>query len=383
MFSRLIARLVREIATLAVHAYFVARYYLVERRQQSHSRCYSGERRSETGLWCIFAVWQSEPISPNLIAAFERLNDAGYNIVLINNGPLPGAAASALLHYCHTFFTKPHGGRDFGSYQFATAWLHRTVPAAEIRQVLYCNDSVFIRPSRFAALLARLRDRDSLYIGVTGSSERFYHVSSWFFAVSGVVFDHPGFHEFWRRYTPFSSRTYVIRRGEIGLSQALSKLHIDPEILFTAEAAVDECFKTETPRVIQAVARLSSIWLWDQQLRPYFSNLEYAEPTASGKGELPLLSKEFLRRRLIDYSDSENNMNFYNLFYAEYCDLPFLKKDLVYRGQYLIAQIEEVVGRWEGCDRQHVPEVLGYFRSRSAIRWIHGLRGYLTRHGIL
>src|SRR5215472_15756150 len=180
--------------------YFFLAYVLVEKPMrvlQIGYRVHAGMPQP-TGLWCIFAVAQAGRVSRNLIAILGCLKTAGYNVVLVNNGTLSPELVRSLLSHCHSVIERPRGGRDFGGYKWAT---NSVVGALgkndEITQVIYCNDSIFVRPSHFKLLLDRIKQINEDYIGITDSFDPIYHVQSWFFVTSGRLFLSSEFQQFW------------------------------------------------------------------------------------------------------------------------------------------------------------------------------------------
>jgi hypothetical protein len=369
LLRRIVGELRRIAARLAVSAFYWSLYYLVELPQRGRTRRYDGTARFASGVWCIFAMRLGKTTSANMLAFLGRLRALDYNIILINNGILAAEQIPPFLSYCHTLVSKARGGRDFGSYQYATRHLRQLAENVPVWQIIYCNDSVFIRPSRFTQLLAKIRAADDDYLGMTETFEFHYHVSSWFFAISRKTFDAPPFQRFWAKYRPGSSRFHSIHKGEIGLSQALIRGGIYPSVLFTGKTVVDVCFNN-ADRLVNRLSRLSGIILWDR-VRTELGTLGAA------------VGEEMVRRRVHDEASFENNTNLFNLFLIELCDFPFIKKDLVFRNQYLVGQIEDVVEGWTDEDREHIREILGFFRSRNAMRWMRGVRGYLTREGMI
>jgi hypothetical protein len=311
-----------------------------------------------------------------MLAFLGRLRGLDYNIILINNGILAADQIPPFSPFCHTLVSKARGGRDFGSYQYATRYLRQLAEHMPVRQIIYCNDSVFIRPSRFTQLLVRIRATDDDYIGMTETFEFHYHISSWFFAISRKTFDASEFQRFWAKYRPGSSRFHSIHKGEIGLSRALIRGGIYPNVLFTGKTVVDLCFNN-ADRLVRRLSRLSGIILWGRVRNELAALAAAPEPSGASVGE------EMVRRRVHDEASFENNTNLYNLFLIELCDFPFIKKDIVFRNQYLVGQIEDVIEGWTDEDREHIREILGFFRSRNAMRWMRGVRGYLTREGMI
>ncbi len=107
--------------------YYAFVYLLVERprwKSAAGSRVHLGTAQP-TGLWCIFAVAQGRRVSANLIAFLSCLKDAGYNVILVNNGNLSPELISKFLPYCHSVIERPRGGRDFGGYKWGTQRLSK------------------------------------------------------------------------------------------------------------------------------------------------------------------------------------------------------------------------------------------------------------------
>jgi len=366
---RALLNLSRRILSRFLAEYYKIRYYLIERPQQSQTRRYHGTARHDTGLWCILAHRQGATLSQNLLAHIEVLNRSGYNILLVHNGPLSARLVELFQPRCHTLVAKYYGGRDFGCYQYGTSLLQELSDGQALVQVIYCNESVFVRPSRLVPLVERIREARAPHIGVTGSWGIAYHVSSWFFAVSGELFRDAVFQQFWAEYLPSSGRRHAIQQGEIRLSAHLQGQGVQPEILYPPRLVGDLCVNLEPDRLAQALPRLSSIILW-QHLQDRMNVTD-------------AIGREILRRIVLDQGELHSTSNLYNLLLLVFCDFPFIKKDLVLRNDYSLSQIEEALQSWEGEDRQHVAEIVGFFRARGAMRWQQGIRGLLTREGLI
>lgn len=370
----LVRRLLRLTGRWAVEVVHRSRYYFRERFQKE-IHTYPGGARHDSGLWCIFAHRQGPMRSANLAAYFAALNEARYNIVLVNNGSLESDLANWLAAQCHTLIVKSYGGRDFASYQIGTRLLRELAARQPIKQVIYCNESVFVRPTALVRLLHRVRQADAPYIGLTGSFVGAYHVSSWFFAISGSLFENPVFTRYWERYKPYSSRMHAITHGEIGLSVYLCRRGFNPEILFDPKDVVDALFALEPPRRNQLLQRLTAQHTWHQIRNHMMGTENSAVPEAA-------LSARLLRV-VADDSELHNSTNLYNLLMMELCDFPFIKKDLVYRNDYFLHQIQDAVAGWTEPDNAQAAEIIAFFRARGAMRWQGGVRGYLTREGFI
>jgi len=359
--------------------YFLLVYFIVEkprwRSVASHQvHLGTGQR---TGLWCIFAIAQGRRISQNLIAFLSCLKAAGYNVILVNNGRLSPSLISSFLPHCHSVIERPHGGRDFGGYKWGTnVLLNMQHENNEIAQVIYCNDSNFIRPSHFKWLLDNLKQMDEDYIGVTDSFDPSYHVQSWFFVTSGELFRSPAFQRYWQGYTPLSYRPHCIKKGEIGISAYLSKQGYSPRPLYTQAQILDLIARGT---VAEAVGR-TIFGLNPDYYRNVAATMQGMASSAGAESDIAL---SFLKRDLMETIGLSNTMNTTNLILLKYTGFPFLKKDLVYRGNYLFSQIEIATADWAGEDADHLPEIFAYFRARGTLRGQRSPAAILARMGLV
>lgn len=375
---RLFYYLTKMLLRIGFAVFFISWYYIFEyprRRLAIGVQVHPGSPQA-TGLWCIFAVSQNTKLSQNLIKTLSCFHLVGYNVILINNGRGTKEFIEASLPYCHTVILKPYGGRDFGGYKWGTEFLEANNGSAEILQVIYCNDSVFIRPSTFLLLLEQIKQTDQNYIGITEIFEIHYHVQSWFFAVSGKLFCSAVFQNFWRRYTPYSHRTHCIYKGEVGLGLHLLRAGFSPQILYTQTKILDLIFSNST-----------DIWL--DRLMISLRPAEYDRLSKTIK-ELIIPQHphnrsvvSVLRRELLERLAMSNTMSNANLILLQFSGFPFLKKDLVYRAQYFVSQVDHTIADWTDTDAAELPEILAFFRRRGTLRWRYSFPAILARFEVI
>ena len=373
---RVVRSLVEFICRSVAAGYYSLIYVFIELPKIRHNRGLHTEAGTSlnTELWCIFAIYQRDQISNNLVTFLMQIRNEGYNVILVNDGSCSGELIHAFLPHCHTIINKPPGGRDFGAYKWGTEFLSRL--GVPIRQVVYCNDSIFIRPSALAQLLQRIRQISDDYIGITETYFPCYHVQSWFFAISGVVFNSAAFQGFWRRYKPLSYRLHCINKGEIALSQYLMRCGFQPHLLYTQAMVLDLIFDGT---MAQAVDRLLQL-LRPQEYQDHLDTIRrliFVQPIQED------IASRFLRHEITELLARSNTMNAANLVLLKFTEFPFLKKDLVYRGQYPLHQIENIVGRWVGEDAEHAREILAYFRCRGTLRLRVSPPALLARLGVI
>jgi hypothetical protein len=358
--------------------YYLIVYVLVEMPRWKFAvghRVHPGAAQP-TGLWCVLATAQGKQVSENLIAFLLCLQQAGYNVILVNNGNLAEELTAEYLPYCHSVIERPRGGRDFGGYKWGTkALCDLERRNGQVTQVIYCNDSIFVRPSTLALLLSRIRQMSDDYIGITDTFDQSYHVQSWFFVASGALFHRPEFQQFWRSYVPLSYRRHCIKNGEVGISRYLSKHGIHPNPLYTQTMILDLIFEGT---LAQAVDRLL-LGLSPGDYRELTAAMQQIAFAQSPDGT----AGSFLRRDILEQIGMSNTMNTANLILIRYTAFPFLKKDLVYRGDYLFSQIQDAIAEWVGEDAAYLTEIFAYFRSRGTLQRQYSPSAILARMGLL
>jgi len=359
--------------------YYLLSYLFVEmpiRRLAVGYRRHAGTALP-TGLWCIFASAQRGHVSKNLMVFLDNLKSYGYNVILVNNGSLSDELTTRFLPYCHSVIERPRGGRDFGSYQWGTKTLRELdLDTRDIVQVIYCNDSIFVRPSTLQPLLNRIRQMTDDYIGITDSFDINYHVQSWFFVASGRLFASAEFQRFWQRYIPLSYRRHCINNGEVGISKHLLGHGVHPIPLYTQTMILDLIF---TGSLSEAVDRLLS------GLSPgdYKELMEAMQQIAFSQSSDDSTAGGFLRRDIMQQIGMSNTINSANLILIKYTSFPFLKKDLIYRGEYLFGQVHDAISEWAEEDATYLNEIFAYFRARGTLRRQYSPSAVLARMGLL
>jgi len=185
-----------------------------------------------------------------------ELNRGGFAVILASNSPRLDPAARAFLdRHCAGVILRRNVGFDFAAWKDA---LHAyDLPRAETSLLLLGNDSLYgpLRPL-WASLAAADFSTADLW-ALTDSWQVRYHLQSYLLMAGPNILQSRAWREFWRRVHPLASKYWVIRRYEIGLSQAM----------------------------LRAGFRLAALW-------PYTALLEGAasEPASSQEAADPLLA---------------------------------------------------------------------------------------------
>jgi hypothetical protein len=161
-------------------------------------------------------------VRPHILRYLVALGEAGLSVVVVSNaGRLQADAMAALQAVCAGVIVRRNVGYDFGAW--GDGLRHLGLPRAETRGVTLVNDSVY---GPFAPLTPIIRRFDPAHAdawGLTDSWQRRYHLQSYFLWFGRAVLDSAAWRQFWANLRPLPSKHAIVRRYEIGLTQALLK----------------------------------------------------------------------------------------------------------------------------------------------------------------
>ena len=160
----------------------------------------------------------------------NQLNElmvCGFRITFVSSSPqLPPEALADLTPLCRQMIVRKNIGYDFGSYSDGI----KSVGKREgLKQLILMNDSVYGPLWPLQHLLGSFDEQRCDFWGVTDSWQHAYHLQSYFICLYPKAFLHPAFTKFWRKFLYVPDKTYVIRKGEIRLTQVLVRAKLRAE----------------------------------------------------------------------------------------------------------------------------------------------------------
>jgi hypothetical protein len=275
-----------------------------------------------------------------LIDAIAR---SQFNLVAVSNGTLTAQARAKLLGKSCLFIERNNVGRDFGGYKDGVNIVLRRF--AEIDRLIIANDSVFYLPQGLDQLINSL-DADDDVIGISESYKGFYHVASFLLSFGKRVVSNDAFIKFWRDYKPLESRQWAIFEGEGKLVQRLMRAGFRPRALYRTEDLARELDTVEGFKLLPAEIR--------RQLSDPLT------PSRSLGGERA--ASEIIKH---------NQMHAVGFLFYKFKNLPLIKRDIVFREIYSLAEVESLLNGIDGPLRGEIiddlrrrggPEDFGYFR---------------------
>jgi hypothetical protein len=299
-----------------------------------------GARQFDNGLFAIFLIWQPETLSWYVRNALEALAEAKVNVILVVNHPLNGAMEGQLIASCRQILIRDNTGFDIGGYQDATKWLRDN---CSVDRLLYLNDSVYYFREGLTDTFDRLANSKADVCSVFENWEFTYHVQSFCFSISRQVFDSPAFVNFWNNYLPVNSRLWAIQRGEIGLSKAIVPHSKSFEVIYSPNDVRDKIGSLGQDELLQINKYLP--------IRIRFNDIGST------------LQRQTIEDHLINQLSSYSQIHTGGFLYRKFLGNPLIKRDLVYRAQFSIYDVEHCLKAIGHED--HLDEILSDMRRKG------------------
>jgi hypothetical protein len=178
-------------------------------------------------------------IREDLRLYLAELARCGFSVIFVSNAPkLAPDEILFLEDHCAGVIMRRNAGFDFSAWKDALSAYN--LPRAETSLLVLANDSVYgpIRPLRPA--LAAIDFATADLWALTDSWQRRYHLQSYFLAAGPRVLESAAWEKFWRKLRPLACKRWVIRRFEIGLSQAMLRAGFRLKAVWPYETLLDE-----------------------------------------------------------------------------------------------------------------------------------------------
>lgn len=247
----------------------------------------------------------------------RQLHALGFAIVFSSNSPrLADSQIEPLRDICALILRRDNVGYDFGAYKEGIA----AVPdRTALDMLLLANDSVYGPLHHLAGLLERMDPEDADVWGASDSWEFSFHLQSYFLLFHKAALASPAFGAFWDRLRYVQSKTWIIRKYEIGLTRALRRAGLRCRAAFP--------YRQAATALIEAVV----------------------ERNIAGDGIDPV-RKSFIQQvfRTINAGVPLNGTHFFWDYLIAQMDFPFLKRDLLQKNPARIP----LLNYWERVVKQ-------------------------------
>lgn len=190
------------------------------------------------GVYAIAVKYVKFGLSPDFLALLDSLAAASVNAIVVCNGEPDPQMKALLAAKAHRVIVRRNVGRDFGAYRAAT--LHLQAQGFRPARVIYLNDSVYyLAGPALDDLTRRLAASSYDVVGALENHAHSHHLGSYALSLSGAAFADPKIVRFWQRYRPYDLRPYVIKKGELRLSNTLRRCGYRFDTVYGAEKLAD------------------------------------------------------------------------------------------------------------------------------------------------
>lgn len=151
----------------------------------------------------------------------RSLREVGFCIVFVSNSEnLRASDIEELKPLCGLVLIRKNRGLDFGAYRDGIAHI---AELGKLDALLLANDSVYGPIYRLDDLMAKMDRNKADVWGATDSWEFYFHLQSYFILFHAPVLRSEAFKRFWDQIRLVQSKTWVIRKYEVGLTRALQQ----------------------------------------------------------------------------------------------------------------------------------------------------------------
>jgi len=326
----------------------------------------AGTSRFEGGCFAIFVIWQPSGEVPwYVLNMLDGLRAQEVNIIaVVNHEPSP-AQLGILQSLCATILVRGNKGSDFGAYQDAVLRLIRD--NEWVSRLLLLNDSVYVFPRGLDRLISELLSDDHAVVSAYECWERRYHFQSFCIGLSGSIVHHPAFQKFWECYRPIALRRWRIDHGEVNFSEMLRRISPRFKVIYELNELI-------------AVLTADEDWASILKYREFFPRpLRHLFPPdevlsilqEAGPVERKLLLRR-LKERLSDLMMLRAQAHTGAFFFAKFLGSPLLKRDLVYREQLTLYEVERMLSELGFAEfRESITDEI---RKRGTAAHLKGLR---------
>jgi hypothetical protein len=164
-----------------------------------------------------------------VVQQLAELKDAGFRITFVSNSPVLRSADIADVEpYCRQIVWRRNVGYDFGGYKDGIRCIG---DLNAVDRLLLMNDSAYGPFYPLRHIINAVDPAKTDCWGITESWEHHYHIQSYFVLFLKGALSSSAFRKFWRRMPYVNRKSWVIRYGEIKLSQSLARSKLRMRVL--------------------------------------------------------------------------------------------------------------------------------------------------------
>jgi lipopolysaccharide biosynthesis protein len=178
----------------------------------------AGQSRSHA----VYAHYDAEGVVHDYVVdQIRQLADAGFRVTFVSNArKFNDSSAADVAPFCRQVIWRRNVGYDFGAYKDGIGAIG---DLGGCDRLLLMNDSVYGPFWPFSGVFDEIDALRADFCGITDSWDKHYHVQSYFIVFFRNALSSGTFGRFWRHLPYVNSKSWVIRYGEIKLTQRLTQ----------------------------------------------------------------------------------------------------------------------------------------------------------------
>ena len=190
----------------------------------------------------IFAHYDKNGVVHDYVLALVKgLQDAGRTVVFITNSPkFTDGERRKLDGRAHQVIWRKNKGYDFGAYADGMRLLGDT---RQFHTITLCNDSIYGPLFALKDFFKRMDAREADIWSLTDSWDTRHHLQSYFLLFHKAALQHPDFQKYWKGYLHVASKSWIIRKHEIGFSARMRKDGLTVKPLFSYRDLLEDFFE--------------------------------------------------------------------------------------------------------------------------------------------
>jgi hypothetical protein len=223
----------------------------------------------------------------------------GFSIVFVSNSrTLQPRDMAFVQNHCSIVIMRRNAGFDFGAWKDALGACG--LPRSDTTVLLLANDSVYGPTRPLWPVLAAADFSHADLWGLTDSWQIRYHLQSYFLIAGPRVLHSATWKAFWTAVRPLACKRWVIRRFEVGLSQAMLRAGFRLRALWPYDTLLrDRCGPSRTEHAGSDDPLLSAQRRHEHRIREAIAEGVPLNPTSDLWRQLLLRGYPFLKRELL------------------------------------------------------------------------------------
>ncbi|MFV3074458.1 rhamnan synthesis F family protein [Niveispirillum fermenti] len=166
----------------------------------------------------------------------EELAKAGFTTIFTSNSPrFPTESVEKLIPLTARILWRSNVGYDFGAFKDGIA---QVPDLLALDMLLITNDSMYGPLQDLSGIIDRMPAAGADIWGITDCWDRRFHLQSYFLLFHPAALRHASFKRFWGRLPYFRRKYWVVRAGEIGLTQYFQRHGVRARALFPYRGTV-------------------------------------------------------------------------------------------------------------------------------------------------